>query len=387
MSEFDTLRSRTFSCPACGGRMVFDPAIRQLRCPYCGTAKAFEVTRETPNEYDIRFTPLVEDPAWGDRTRVARCGGCGAEIILTGETAVDECPFCGAAPVPGSEAGAGIAPESLIPFKITQEEAKTAFRKWIRRRPLAPNAARRPVKLGRIAGVYLSCWTYDDQATSAYEGEAGYASYADVKETVPGPDGKPREETRRERRVRWEPTAGVVEGTFDDIMTAGSERLPEPLLSGARPWQLTRLVRYSPEYIAGFMVEKPSADVRENWLKAQRVVDGRMADIARRDILSRADEAKVASLRTTHGGVRYKLTLLPLYLSAFSYRKKTYHVLLNGQTGQIGGRTPKSPVRVALAVLVLLAVMGGLFWLFMATGGREYMFHDFGGLLTRGSQA
>ena len=97
MSEFDTVRYTSFSCPSCGGRMVFDPGSQQLKCPYCGTLRVFQNTRETPNEYDIHYAPPQEDAAWGDETRVTRCAKCGAEFVLTGETKVGECPFCGSA--------------------------------------------------------------------------------------------------------------------------------------------------------------------------------------------------------------------------------------------------------------------------------------------------
>ena len=89
-------KSQTFTCPSCGGRMIFDPESQQLKCPYCDRLKPFHVEKRTPSEYDIRYAPPVSDSAWGDETHTVRCNGCGAEIILTGETTADMCPFCGA---------------------------------------------------------------------------------------------------------------------------------------------------------------------------------------------------------------------------------------------------------------------------------------------------
>ena len=65
--------------------------------------------------------------------------------------------------------------------------------------------------------------------------------------------------------------------------------------------------------------------------------------------------------------VRYKLTLLPMYLSSFGYKNKTYRVLVNGQSGKCSGQSPVSALRVMIAVLLGLAVAFGLYWLF--TGG------------------
>ena len=70
--------------------MVFDPVSQQLKCPYCGALRPFQITRETPNEYDIRFAPPSEDAAWGDETRTVRCGKCAAELVLTGEISLEK---------------------------------------------------------------------------------------------------------------------------------------------------------------------------------------------------------------------------------------------------------------------------------------------------------
>ena len=80
----------------------------------------------------------------------------------------------------------------------------------------------------------------------------------------------------------------------------------------------------------------------------------------------------------TVSGVRYRLTLLPVYLCAFRYRKKTFHLLMNGFTGRVSGNAPLSRLRVLIAVLLVLALLAGGYILFMSTGGSEYMFYDFG---------
>ena len=379
MSEFDTLWSRRFACPACGARMTYDPAAEQLACPYCGTRKAFENTRTTPNEYDIRCGPLEEDRAWEDTVRVARCVGCGADLLLTGETKAETCPFCGAACAPDETLRPGAAPESLIPFRIPPEEAAARFRRWMRWRLYAPREVRRKAARGAIGAVYLARWRYTDDATSVYQGRAG--RYAEKKPEAGKPDGPEDPEAEDGREMAWEPVSGVVEGHFDDVEVAGGERLPESLLEEAGPFVPARAVRYSPEYIAGYPVEKPSADVREAWIKAQRLVDERMAEIARREILAGADGAEVSSLKTTHGGVRYSLALLPAYVCVYRYRKKLRHVLMNGFNGRLSGPPPVSRLRVALTVLLVLALLAGGVILFLASGGSEYMFYDFGRLV------
>ena len=377
MSEYDeSPRSGPFSCPSCGGRTVFDPASQQLRCPYCGTLKAFQLTRETPNEYDIHFAPPESDAAWIDETRVVRCGGCGAEFIETGETEVGKCPFCGSDCLNAEPAKAGIAPESVIPFRITRRQAQERFRDWIKGHPFVCRTVKKQASKGNVTGVYLPYWTYVDEAVSTYEGKAGHHYQGQIPYTVTDPDGKERTENRSEQLTRWERASRTIEQRFDDVMIRGSERLPENMLNSVMPWRFSQLMRYVPEFIAGYVCEKPVTDVQAGWQQAQGLVDRRLAELAERDILSSADEAQVRQLETEHRNIRYRLTLLPMYLNAYTYRKKQRHVLINGQTGAVAGHAPVSPLRVAAAVLFGLLLLGGLFALFMSRGGSDYMFND-----------
>ena len=358
-------KSQTFSCPSCGGRMIFDPESQNLKCPYCDSQKPFSVSQRTPNEYDIRYAPPVQDNAWGDDTHTVRCNGCGAQIVLTGETTADFCPFCGAPHVLEGQSKSGIAPESLIPFKITKPVAVEAFRKWLKKKLFAPYKAKRMAVLGQITGLYLPHWTYDASSVSHYSGRAGHYYYVTVQRVVTGPDGKRRTQNVQEQRIRWSPASGVVSNDFDDILVVGSERLPAKMLSSVQPFDLSRLVQYTPEFISGFGCEKPVVDVQQGWEKAQRIIDREMTRLAERDILTHADVAEVTHLSTENTDVRYKLLLLPMYLSAFTYKKKLYHVLVNGQTGKANGKSPISPWRVLVAVLMGLAVLAGVLYLYM----------------------
>ena len=72
----------------------------------------------------------------------------------------------------------------------------------------------------------------------------------------------------------------------------------------------------------------------------------------------------VSRLDSEHDNIMYKLTLLPVYISSFGFRNKTYHVLVNGQSGKCGGQAPVSAWRVILVVLLSLAVIAGLYLLF-----------------------
>ncbi|HRA24683.1 MAG TPA: hypothetical protein PLK52_14030, partial [Usitatibacteraceae bacterium] len=83
----------------------------------------------------------------------------------------------------------------------------------------------------------------------------------------------------------------------------------------------------------------------------------------RRDI--GGDQQRIHSVSTRYSGVKFKHVLLPVWISAYRYRDKAYRFLINGQTGEVSGESPKSWWKIAaialgaLILLILVLVSGG----------------------------
>ena len=178
--------AQTFSCSGCGGRPVWDPESGKLKCPYCGHFTDVTADETKPEEYPLEAAPTAAQQDWGEKKRVVRCQGCGAETVLGAEETATLCPFCGSPHVLEDQTAAGIAPESVLPFKIPQKHAVSAFRKWLKKRWFAPGKAKKMATLGQISGVYLPHWTYDSDTTSTYVGEAGHHYYVQGRQAGDG---------------------------------------------------------------------------------------------------------------------------------------------------------------------------------------------------------
>ena len=55
--------------------------------------------------------------------------------------------------------------------------------------------------------------------------------------------------------------------------------------------------------------------------------------------------------------------MLPVWMSAFKYKDKTYQFVVNGQSGKVGGKYPISPWRVAIAVIIAIIIIVLLYML------------------------
>ena len=176
-------------------------------------------------------------------------------------------------------------------------------------------------------------------------------------------DGKPVQEQVQEQRTRWRPTRGMVRRAFEEVLVTASKRLGMGTLQALQPFHLGELVCYQPEYLAGFAAEKPQISLEEGWGAGQQIMEGQLTQDAREDILRHADEARVENIEASYQDTRYKLMLLPAYLSSFTFKGKAYHIAINGQNGRVSGNTPISPWRIALVALIVVAVVGLLYFM------------------------
>ena len=345
-----------FACPSCGGNMSFDADTQTLACPYCDNKIVIAGKEGDINEYDLESAVDEQAGDWGCEKRVIRCEGCGAQTVLDTAGVAQFCSFCGSSHIVKDEKSAGIAPESIIPFKISAKKAVECFSAWIKKRYFAPNALKTEHQTQRLTGVYIPCWTYDSDTYSTYTGEGGTYYYETVTDWVEE-NGKRKAVTRRVRKIRWWPASGTYSQYFDDVLINASKKIDETLMNKLEPFDLGDLVQYKPEYLSGFLAERYTIGVKEGWEKAKDNIKG----VIRNGVIEKinADEVRNLRINTSYQNVKYKHILIPVWISAYKYRNKLYQYMVNAQTGEVQGRAPVSPWKVAVAVIAALIVAGG----------------------------
>ncbi len=84
------------------------------------------------------------------------------------------CDFCGSAQlVPYEQVKDSFRPESLLPFKVSESQARDLIRRWYGRQWLAPNALKSKALTDTVKGIYLPYWTFDAHADATWTAEAG----------------------------------------------------------------------------------------------------------------------------------------------------------------------------------------------------------------------
>ena len=351
------------ACAACGAQAEWSPARQALVCPHCGTVAPAELDRDTGKVREIDLVRALRElpdelRGWQAAKRSVRCRSCQAVSVFDPARVGQSCEFCGSSElVDYDEIKAPLRPQSLLPFRIEITQARETVRAWLRGRWLAPGSLGRQAALDAVHGVYLPYWTFDAAAHGRWTAESG--TYYDTTETVS--DSRGRQQTRRVRHVRWHPAAGEIDHAFDDEPVAATRGVDHDLLRRIEPFPTRELVPYDTAYLAGFVVEHyqvvlidAARRARESMVRQLRVLCAGQVP---------GDTHRNLEVDATFAGETFKHVLVPVWLLAYRFRGRAWQVAVNGVTGAVAGRYPKSAWKVALLVLAGLAALAALVFL------------------------
>ena len=362
----ETAFVKTFPCTGCGAKLSFAPGTRSLKCEYCGTANEFAQDDSRIEELDFQtYLKALEGKMEAQEVEQVRCDKCGAEQSMVGSLFAGHCTFCGAAIVSKSYASRRIKPKSIVPFQVDKARAVESFRRWVRGLWLAPGDLKKYAQSDAgLTGVYLPYWTYDCQTASDYAGERGDDYYTTETYTTQDSSGRSVTQTRRVKHTRWTPASGHVERFHDDVLVMATKTLPANITDSVMRFNLKGLVPYQPEFVSGFQAEAYQVTLKDGFPIAKQFIDEAVRELIRRDI--GGDQQRIHSVSTRYADVKFKHVLLPAWISAYRYRDKVFRFLINGQTGEVSGESPKSWWKIAFLVLGILVVL----FVILIAGGK-----------------
>ncbi len=347
-----------FTCPLCGGEAHWEPGRQMLVCAYCGNAMpaAQDPVSGVIREHDLAAA-LREVPddqrGWDTQTHTVRCQSCQAITVFPAGVVAQQCAFCGSsALVDYKELRAPIRPESLLPFKITESEVRDAAHAWYRSRWFAPNQLKRAALTDQVHGFYLPFWTFDAQAHCPWTAEAGYYYY----ETESYTDSDGKTQSRQVQRIRWEPAAGEVDHFFDDQLVTASKGVAADLIKRIEPFPtIDQLKPYSSSFLSGWVVEQYQIDLGAAAAEARTEMEDALRAMCRQEVPG--DTQQGLTIYPEYSDETYKHILLPVWLLSYHYLGSPYQMIVNGYTGAVAGRYPKSWIKITSLVSAILIVL------------------------------
>lgn len=337
------LGSDTYQCGNCGAALKYKPGTDFLHCDYCGADTPIDVKKvDEVQELDFEQYARNFEKLNTETTKVIGCRKCGAESTFSESLKSANCPYC-TTPLIESDVHEErlIKPSYLLPFKIEGRDTHKHLDTWLKRLWFAPNKLKKQaLHTNQLQGVYIPCWTYDAQTETDYSGQKG------VNYTTTVGSGKNR---RTVVQTRWYPCDGHVSVFFDDIMIPASGMIPRGIMDKISNWDMMNMVETDNRFLSGFITEKYVMNMNNGFSQAKNIIDSNIDYEIRRDI--GGDHQRITAKDTQYSDIKFKLILLPVYMSSYLYKNKLYHFFLNARTGRVTGDRPYSPVKIAFAII------------------------------------
>ena len=353
---------KKFSCPSCGGEAQWNPAKKLLICPFCGTTSPAQAELTATGEEKIVEHDLVaalrgvpdDKRGWQAAKTSVKCQSCQAISVFDATRVGQRCDFCGSsALVPYEEIKEAFRPESLLPMKISETQVRDTIRQWYGSRWFAPSKLKRAALTDTVKGLYIPYWTFDAQVHAEWTAESGYYYY----ETEYYTDANGKQQTRQVQKVRWVPSAGSLDNFFDDELVPASRGVQPEMLRKVEPFPTTKeLVPYNAGYLSGWVVERYQIDLVAAAKTARDEMDKEMYGLCGSQVPG--DTHRNLQVDSDYSGQTFKHILAPLWLLTYNYGTQNFQVVINGYTGVIAGKYPKSWVKIFFAVLAGLAAIG-----------------------------
>ena len=288
-------------CPNCGAPAHFDIIKQLYLCSYCGGTVGISEARQQVQGFRKIRSQKLQDSIKHYHLSRAVCTGCGAEVVFEENEALSNCAFCGSSLVRKDYLSSKDMPECVIPFALTEAEAKARLEEWCNQNSAKSEAKNLKKITGKLKGYYLP-----------YELIRGPVHMA-----VSRMDGG--------GTFRCE---GLLESTFVNR----SRQLDNLLLDGMEPYDLDILTDFDFGYVAGHRVKIMDLpeDVLEKRVREETAVTYTPA--VRKVLQTRAVDinADVSS------AIR-----LPVLLPVYYVAQGDTMAAVNGQTGKVSVRAEK----------------------------------------------
>lgn len=342
------MKNDDFKCRNCGGIMRFDPKHKNLKCENCGTEEnlphILTWKRHGVDEYEERLKSEITE----EKT-IIECNSCGATIEINSHETSKKCPYCDSNIIMSEKAVSILEPDGMRPFLIDKKEVGQLFSNWIKKRWFAPNVLKSLYQSGKMTGIYLPYWSFDNNADSTYTAQGG----RDRTETY-------MEDGKQKTRIvtDWYNVSGAVENDFKNIIMRASKTLNDKLIKSLGGFNMDETISFDSRYLSGYNSEIFRIPMREGYKEAKKIMESKIYNTISSDVLRRYDRVRNIIYSVYWSNEYYRLLLLPVYSMSYSFNGKSYQVIVNGENGIIVGEYPKSAIKIAIAVIAVLIIIG-----------------------------
>ncbi|WP_339217087.1 TFIIB-type zinc ribbon-containing protein [Ornithinibacillus sp. FSL M8-0202] len=312
-----------YKCPNCGDDMAFDSVSGNLSCASCGRNDSIEEFSD-----DYIFNTFSEDEA-----KEYECNNCGAAVITDADTSATSCSFCGAGVVLADRVSGSLAPDMVLPFQISKEQAMEAFKKWCKNGRLTPDGFMTADRIKNITGMYVPFWLYDLHSVAEVRAKAT----------------KVRSYTRGDyvyTETKYYDVERKIDLTFQKVPVDASKKMNDELMDKLEPYDFGKLKDFKTAYLAGYLAEKYNYDNKDLLPRVKSKVSSYINKYVSSTINGYSSVKYVDQNINTRERKAYYV-LLPVWMVYYDFDKQEHTFAMNGVTGKVVGKPPLSKKKIA----------------------------------------
>ncbi|MCE1252137.1 MAG: hypothetical protein LWX83_01170 [Anaerolineae bacterium] len=280
------------------------------------------------------FESLKE--SWGLALQPAGCPFCKQVHLISSDAQNRLCPACNQADlIPQPAWLTPSAPELIVPFApALTARIPSILEKFVNEVWLKPDDFNLETLRSRMRPLYWTQWLVDGQVIGNWKAESGFDYQVKSSQEFYKNNSWQSQELI-EGRIRWEVRLGQIKRLYQNIsIPAFSQNQQRRSLIG--DYDLRQAAPYHPDSIGAAFIQTPDLQPQEVWQAAQAGFN-RQAGLEVQQA-SQAQHLRNFSLDAAYESLNWTQLLLPLYSTFYRDDEGCIHsILINGQTGSIGG--------------------------------------------------
>ena len=307
------------TCSGCAGEIKFEPKQQCLKCSYC--ENTFEIKESISNAEKYPYNESSAIKLSKDKYSQCICKSCDKTFFILNDNKNLSCPYCGGGEVDGAFDIAEV-PDGIVPFKLNKDEALQSFLTWVKKKKFVPNGFKNQVRSNFLKGVYLPVYSYDFVAKTKFSGYRTTTRYYDGKSHTTRTYIKDKKDYK-----------------FNNYLDSANSIVSVISLREVSNYDFSSLCVFRTEYLYGFLGLSIDKNLHTSCGNMKNEAINDIKNFIRRDYGRDIQNLKVEA---NFLDVKYNYLYVPLYVTSYNYKDKDYYCYINGQTGKINGKAPKS---------------------------------------------
>lgn len=348
-------KSISEKCITCNAPLKYNSKEDIFKCEYCGNR--FTIDDIKKHKKKISELTKKEEKKKNKKINVDayHCENCGANIILGENTASTSCVYCKSSAIIKERLEGLFAPNRMITFKFSKDEAIREFKKLCSGRKLMPNDFDNINNIQDMEGLYVPFWLYNcENNANLYASCTNSTTWSDSRYINTKTD-----------YYKVTATGTLV---FSNVPNDAATRFDDKVMHAIEPFDYSEFKDFNMSYLSGYISEK--YDVLEN--DAYEVAKKRIDDDSKKYLLNKISGYSTKTINSYNSEVSLmsnEYVLLPVWVLNIKYKDKIYRFAMNGQTGKMVGEIPVDTKKLWILILSTFFISIIVFGLIFIAGG------------------